>query len=532
MDDAGASDAPDLRDYGRTLWRHRFLIVATVAIAVGAALAFSFTQTRVYRATADLLIQPNAIQQLLNPTNQNAQNPQFDARNVDTEVAVLQSKIVQDAAKHQLGHTPDVSISSNSATSDVVSVNAQSTNARVAAADANGYADVYVALRQQQTKGDLLQAAAQVQAKISQIDVGLPSLPVGSPAFTTTENQRATLQQELNQLQVAANLNQVGGAQLLARADVPTSPVASQILRDTAIALVLGLLVGVGLAFLRDYVDDKIRSREDLERAAPSLPLLGQLPRQPEWRHRNVSYLVSADAPTSPGAEAYRKLRTSIQFLAVDEEFRSIQITSSEPGEGKTTILANLAVAFARAGQRVTILCCDLRRPRIYEFFGLPNDVGFTSLLLGEASLFEARQAVPLLPNLAVLSAGPQAPNPAELLSTGSASEMLISIERGSDLVLVDCSPVLPVSDALIVSRMVDATVLVASENSSSRRAVHRSIELLRQVDAPLVGTVLNNSKTSETYGYGYEYFEFVSSPPNGSRTSRRQRRKATRAGT
>ena len=396
MDDAGASDAPDLRDYGRTLWRHRFLIVATVAIAVGAALAFSFTQTRVYRATADLLIQPNAIQQLLNPTNQNAQNPQFDARNVDTEVAVLQSKIVQDAAKHQLGHTPDVSISSNSATSDVVSVNAQSTNARVAAADANGYADVYVALRQQQTKGDLLQAAAQVQAKISQIDVGLPSLPVGSPAFTTTENQRATLQQELNQLQVAANLNQVGGAQLLARADVPTSPVASQILRDTAIALVLGLLVGVGLAFLRDYVDDKIRSREDLERAAPSLPLLGQLPRQPEWRHRNVSYLVSADTPTSPGAEAYRKLRTSIQFLAVDEEFRSIQITSSEPGEGKTTILANLAVAFARAGQRVTILCCDLRRPRIHEFFGLPNDVGFTSLLLGEASLFEARQAVPL----------------------------------------------------------------------------------------------------------------------------------------
>ena len=261
VDDAGEVDAPDLRDYARTIWRHRWLIVATVAIVVGAALAFSFTETPVYEASADLLIQPNEIQQLLNPTTQSGQDPAAAARNVATEVAVLQSRVVQDAAKHQLGHTPDVSISSNSGTSDVVSVSARSTNARVAAADANGYADVYVALRQNQTKADLLQAAGQIQAKISQIDFGLPGLPVGSPAFTTTESQRATLQQELNQLQVAANLNQVGGAEVLARADVPASPVTPQKLRNAALALVLGLLLAIGLAFLREYLDDKIRSR-------------------------------------------------------------------------------------------------------------------------------------------------------------------------------------------------------------------------------------------------------------------------------
>ena len=251
----------------------------------------------------------------------------------------------------------------------------------------------------------------------------------------------------------------------------------------------------------------------------------------PEWRHRDVAYLVSIDAPRSAGAEAYQTLRTSIQFLAVDRKFGSIQVTSSEPGEGKTTLLANLALAFARAGRTVTIVCCDLRRPRIHEFFGLANDIGFTSLLLGEVSLVDAFQRVPGEGNLAVLSAGQPPPNPAELLSTGRAREVVASIERSVDLVIVDSPPVLPVSDALIISGMVDATLLVVSEESSSRRALHRSIEILRQVDAPLIGTVLNNSETTETYGYGYEYEESVSSAPNDARSSRRQRRQTSRAG-
>ena len=188
-------------------------------------------------------------------------------------------------------------------------------------------------------------------------------------------------------------------------------------------------------------------------------------------------------------------------------------------------------MAFARAGRSVTIVCCDLRRPRIHEFFGLANDIGFTSLLLGEVSLVDAFQQVPGEGNLAVLSAGRPPPNPAELLSTERAREVVTSIERSVDLVIVDSPPVLPVSDALIISGMVDATLLVASEKSSSRRALHRSIEILRQVDAPLIGTVLNNSESTETYGYEYEYVESVSSGPKGTRPSRRQRREASRAG-
>ncbi len=520
MKDEVERNVPDLRDHGRTVSRHRWLIITTVVVAVGAAVGLSVIQTPVYQATAQLIIQRNST---VDTSQQDAQNA---ARNVDTETAVLRSRAVQDAAEAKLGHKPDITVSS-SATSDVVSVSARSTNAERAAADAKGYAAVYVDLRRKQNIDDLVQASALVQTKIAAIDRRIRGLRVGSPEFTTVEQQRAFLQQQLDQFQISANLNQVGGARVLATADVPHTPVSPKPVHNAAIALVLGLLLGIGLAFLREYLDDTVTSREDLERAAAELPVLGQIPRVAHWSDRNMPYVVSLAAPHSPAAEAYRTLRTALQFLDVDHTFHSIQVTSSQTEEGKSTTIANLAVAFARAGHRVTIVCCDFRRARIHEFFGLPNAVGFTSVMLGTASLFDAVQQVPDVSNLALLSTGPSPPNPSELLASAGAREVITSLEKGSDLVLVDSTPVLPVSDALIVSGMVDATLLVASAKASSRRGLHRSVEVLRQVSAPLVGTVLNNTEAAEGYAaYGYGIFEPAA---NGSMT-RRQRRKAIRA--
>ena len=526
VDEDGEGGAPDLRDYARTLWRRRWLIILTVVVAVGAAVVLSVLQTPVYEATADLIIQNSGTQQILNGTQQNAQDA---ARNVDTETAVLGSRLVKDAAKKDLGHQPDVSVSS-SATSDVVSVSARSTNARRAALDANIYAATYVTLRRKQNVDDLLQAGEQIQAKITDIDARLPGLASGSAAFTTAEQQRAFLQQQLDQLQVSANLNQVGGARILSKADVPDTPVLPQPVRNVAIALVLGLLVGIGVAFLREYLDDTITSREDLERASGELPVLGQIPRVPGWRDRKAAYVVTRDEPNSPAAEAYRTLRTSIQFLGVDRPLASIQVTSSRISDGKTTTIANLAIAFARAGRSVTIVCCDLRRPRIHEFFGLSNAIGFTSVMLGEVSVTGALQQVPGEANLTVLSAGPPPPNPSELLSSARAREVMASILKSSDLVLVDSPPVLPVSDALVVSGMVDATLIVASTKSSSRRALRRAVDVLRQVDAPLVGTVLNNVASVESYGtYGYAAHAAAPNGANGNGGSKRDRRTANR---
>ena len=530
MDRLGDDANADLRVYARTVWRHRWLIVATVVVAVGGAVGVSLIQTPVYEGTADVIVKPSETQQILSPSNQSGPDAQVAARDVDAETAVLQSKVIQDAAKHKLGHTPDVTISSDSANSNIISVSARSTSPRAAAHDANTYADTYVAFRRKQNVDELVQAGEQIQGAVSQIDSRIPSLPAGSSALTTAQAQRAFLQQQLDQLQVSANLDRVGGAEVLGRAAVPRSPVEPQPARNAAIALAVALLLGIGLAFLREYFEDKINSREDLERAAANIPVLGLIPRVPGWGNRGAPYNVSLDAPRSPATETFRTLRTSIQFLGVNRKLATIQVTSARIGEGKTTVCANLAVAFARAGRTVTILGCDLRRPRIHEFVGLSNDVGFTSLLLGEASLVDALQPVPGEPNLTLLSAGPPPPNPSELLSSARAREIITSIEKTADLVLVDSPPLLPVSDGLVISGIVDGTLLVVSMKLSSRRELDRSLQILAQVDAPVIGTILNNAELGETYGgYGRGYLEPATSsngdrvPRSASQTTRRR---------
>jgi succinoglycan biosynthesis transport protein ExoP len=491
--------AADLRDYARTVWRHRKLVAITTIVAVAAALALSLVETSKYQATAELIIQPPASQTLIGGT----QAPPDAARQVATQTAVLESSAIVDAATKALGHVPAVSILSDSANSDVIGLVAQSSSASGAADDANGYAKTYIAYSRQQGLAALVRAGQELQASLNSLQLQIARLPAGSSQLAAARLQQTALQQNLNAVQVAENLNQVGGAQLLAAATVPAAPVSPKPLRDAAIALILGVLIGLGLAFLREFLDDKITSREGLERATGRLAVLGQIPRVAAWREA-TNRLVTMDATEeeAAAAEAYRTLRTSIQFLGVDEPLKTIQITSAESAEGKTVTVSNLAIAFASAGLHVALICCDLRRPRVHELFNLPNDVGFTSVLLGEVQAFDALQVVAGHPNLAVLPAGPPAPNPSELLGSSRAREAISALAVTADLVLIDCPPVLPVSDALIVSAIADATIVVASAGSTTRRSIRRALELLHQVDAPLVGTVLNNAEPLSHTGY------------------------------
>jgi capsular exopolysaccharide synthesis family protein len=180
-------------------------------------------------------------------------------------------------------------------------------------------------------------------------------------------------------------------------------------------------------------------------------------------------------------------------------------MTSPSAGEGKTTIIANLGVCLAQAGQRVIIACCDLRRPRLHEFFGLDNAVGFTSVLLGQMPAFAALQPVAGEPNLSILASGPLPSNPSELLSTDRAAEVLAALRGEADIVLIDSPPLLPVTDAAVLTRLVDGTVLVVTVGSTTRKQISQALEVLGQVDAPLIGTVLNNVSAEGSYYYKYE---------------------------
>jgi capsular exopolysaccharide synthesis family protein len=324
------------------------------------------------------------------------------------------------------------------------------------------------------------------------------------------DSQRTTFIQQIDTIQTAITAKQQGGPEILARSEVPENPINKTPVRNGVAGLALGILLGVAFAFLREYLDDSVKTKEDLERAS-GLTVVGLIPDLPDWKNRKATPLVTMASPRSHAAEAYRTVRTSLEFLSLEHPISSVQVTSALAAEGKTTTLANLAVTFAKGGQRVIVLCCDLRRPRVHEFFGLDNRIGFTSVLLGETPLAEAIQEVPTdgLP-VRLLASGPLPPNPAELLSSGRAASVIEALHDRCDLLLIDSPPVLPVTDALVIAGLVDAVLLVGDSGSTTKRSLTRAVELLRQVDAPLAGSVLNGvgGRTEYGYEYGKEYFD------------------------
>jgi non-specific protein-tyrosine kinase len=522
----------ELRDDLRVLRKRKGTVILTVALLVGVTLAVSYLQTPVYAASTEVLLQSRPTESLFDSNTGQAVDP---ARAVQTQIRVFLSQPVRDAVKQQLGVVPHVSVS-GVADTDVLQVTAESTVPKRAAVVSDAYANAYIEFRRKQAVDDILAASKQIQAQIDdiqkQIDAAeaeVGAAPAAQQASVRQSvngrkdllaSQQSVFRQKLDQLQVDQAIKS-GGAQLVTPATVPASPVRPQPVRNAIIALVLGLVLGIGLVFLLEYLDDSVKSKDDLERATGGLPVLGVIPLV-DWKDKEQAQVISLSDARAPASETYRTLRTSIQFMALDRPVRTMQVTSPSAEEGKSTTIVNLAVAISRAGQRVVILDCDLRRPRIHEFFGLDKSIGFTSVLLGKVPLTAALQTVPNQSRLSILASGPPPPNPSELLSSVRTVEVLTSLQAEADIVLIDTPPVLPVTDALVVSGRVDATLVVCVAGSTTRKEAARAIELLRQVDAPLVGTVLNGVTADDAYDYGYSYRYYEPDGPGGRRETTR----------
>jgi succinoglycan biosynthesis transport protein ExoP len=535
-----AAAEPDLRDYLQVVRRRKLIIALCVALTLGLALAVSYLQTPRYASTAKVLLRQRASQSVFKSDAQQYVDP---ARSVQTEIEVIKTEPVQDLVREKIGSAPPVAIRPIGQT-DLISLRAESTDPQRAALIANTYARAYIDFRRNQALEQFSAASEEIQTKITQIKQQIDSLtattanlPACIDARTTPDacNQRTSVEnnvsarrntllgqlgvfeQTLAQLSVDSTIAS-GTAELVTPASTPPVPFQPTPRRNAILAVVLGLLLGVGLAFLIEYLDDSIKRKEDLERAVPGLGVIGLIPLVPDWKSRERSKLVSLTDPTSPGAEAYRILRTSIQFLGIERQTRVIQMTSASAQEGKTTTLSNLAVAFANSGLRTVVVCCDLRRPRLHHFFGLDNTVGFTSVLLGNVPLSKALQPVPGQDRLLVLASGPLPPNPAELLSSSRTVDLLKNLAAQADVVLVDSPPVLPVTDSIVLSQRVDATVLVVSARTTTRKAAHRAREMLDQVNAPLIGAVLNGVSEESGYGgYASRYYTAENVSTNGA---------------
>jgi len=497
-------------------------MLATLVV-VASALAGSFLQRPVYQGTAQILLQPRSTE---SPFDEQTGQRSDPARAVETEIQVMKSEPVRAEVERQLGAVPKVSATPVGQT-DIIEVKAENTDPQQAAAIANAYANAYIGFRRKQAVDDVLAASTEIQRKVTDLQRQTDAIRVPSPTAQNPNpaspperealiEQQVLFKQRLSQLQVDAALK-TGGAQLVTSASAPSSPIKPTPVRSGAVALAVGLIFGVGLAFLFEYLDDTIKGKDDLERATQGLPTVGLIPAVPGWRDRKRPVLVSLNGSKGPAAEAYRSLRTSIQFMGLDNPLRTIQVTSASAGEGKTTTIVNLAVALAQAGQNVVIVSCDLRRPRVHDFFGMTNAVGFTSVLLGEVPVSSATNKVNGIEGLKVVVSGPIPPNPSELLAGRRTVEALAALQAEADVVLIDSPPILPVTDAAVLASRVDATLLVAAAGKTTRRELHRAHEVLRQVDARLIGTVLNGVTGEAAYGYNYGYqYAYAESPPNG----------------
>ncbi len=517
-----ATPESSLLDYVRIVWRRKWLIAAAMVAAIAVSLVVSARAPRIYSSSSRLLIASQetslfAIGGLVAP----------DQAQIDTQVQVITSPQVAIAVAKKLGadasRVTGVSAAGVGVTR-VLDVTVRATSPTVAAKAATLYAEIYTQQRRDEAIADgialsqtLIQKTADAKARVDDLDAQIARATANKASaaeiagLKLQRDAAATnfviYQQKADQASVDASIA-TGGAQVLVKGGVPSVPVSPQPRRSAALALALGMMLGIVAAIGLDFLDDSVKSVEEVERIARNLPILGAIPTIADWKNRDSARLVTMEDPTSGIAEAYRSLRTNVQFAGIKREARCLQISSPVAAEGKTTTLANLAVTMAMSGRRVTVVDCDLRRPRVHEFFGVTNEVGFTSVLLGDQPLSSALQRV-VLPDGAViqmLASGPLPPNPAELLGTSRVAELIQALKAESDYVLIDAPPVLPVTDAVVLASRVDGVMLVATAKVTGRRHLNQALGSFRAADSPLLGVIVNGAPSSTTYTYEYSY--------------------------
>ncbi|WP_215814372.1 polysaccharide biosynthesis tyrosine autokinase [Pimelobacter sp. 30-1] len=291
-------------------------------------------------------------------------------------------------------------------------------------------------------------------------------------------------------------------ATIVDAASYSADPVAPRPRRNLALGLAAGLLLGFGAAVLREVLDTRVKSLDDVA-ALTDAPTLGTIVADPTTAKTPLLTQIASHAPR---AESFRVLRTNLQFVDVDNRHKVFVVTSAVPEEGKTSTATNLAISLAQGGTRTLLVGGDLRRPTAAERLGLDGAVGLTDILIGRLSTADATQTH-VESGLRFVASGPVPPNPAELLQSHAMEDFLAGVRADHEIVIIDAPPLLPVTDAALLAAKADGALVVLSHGRVTRDQVRLSIERLKQVDAHLTGLVLNRVPVKgRSYGYGYGY--------------------------
>jgi capsular exopolysaccharide synthesis family protein len=313
------------------------------------------------------------------------------------------------------------------------------------------------------------------------------------------------------------------------QADVPSSPVSPNVPVNVVLGLLIGLALGVGIALLRETLDNRVRTEQDVEKISDK-PVVGGIAYDDKAKERPL--IVQVD-PRNPRAESFRTLRTNLQFLDLGTGSRTFVMTSSVQSEGKSTTVANLAIALDTAGFRVILIDADLRRPRVAEYMEVEGNAGLTDVLIGRAELEDV--AAPWgRGNLVVLPAGPIPPNPSELLGSRAMQELITRLESEFDYVLFDAPPLLPVTDGAILAKKASGAIIVVASGKTIKGQLAGAVSALENVGAPIAGFVMTMMPTKGpgAYGYGRYGFAYGYGIDEDDNTPRPKAPKRSRAGT
>lgn len=528
------SGSVELRDYLRVFRRQLALIVAITLLGAAAAAAYTFRRTPVYESSASVLVRAITTNAFDPGSRVDQQLNMFNQRQLaqSEPVAALAAKTLKTTATPaQLLEHVNVDVPANS---QILRVRYQDTVPLTAQRGADAFAKAYLVSREADARAQATTSQKSLQRDIArfQKQASAAEKQIADPDADSATRQAAQaklaaannrLDQLLSQLSGFQSLDFTPGT-VIAAAGLPATPASPNNRLDIGIGLLVGLFLGVVLAFVRDRTDDRLRGREDLaERldrpVLATIPPLSKRVRQEgklRWKRRSRNSLVTLEQPNSPAAEAYRTLRTRMARLASQLDINSVMVVSAGVGEGKSTTAANLAVVLAETGKDVLLVSADLRRPRVHQFFSLQNKSGLSNLLTDgtppdkrKGPVADGKQMASELwsvaPNLWVVLSGPLPPHPSALMDSDSMRQFLKEQRDLFDFIVLDCPPALVVADSMALAPLADAVLVVADAKESDRDMVSRLKEELEQVGGKIVGAVLNRSKQAGKSTYYYD---------------------------
>lgn len=495
-----------LRENLNALSRRRWIVLGTLFGCVLASMLVTLRMTPVYEGIARVEMRPVApsgeygvLERLLDPAW---------AR---TQVELIASGVVLDRIAEQLGLVDTEELAESLTVtmvpdSQIVDISVERPSPVQAAEWANAVAQSFLEYRRDQAIENAHEASQQVARRVQLVEEELATFGAGTddaPSRSSLQAQLASLHAQLIQIPDVQAISQ-GGGNVITPAEAGDDPVRPNPTTNLLVAGLLGVMMGLTVAFVSEHLDDKLNSPDEIETKV-SAPALGYVPLIKHWAGNGLRELADDKSLSAPAAESYQTLGINLVAAGKGKPPRSVLITSASAATGKSTTSANLAAVMARAGHKVILVSGDLRKPSTHKFFGLPNSIGLVDVVHSFDPLDQALQA-DTIPNFRLLSAGGIRANPTDTLGSRRFGEVLEELKAISDLVLIDSTPILGLGDASVLAAKVDGVILVVNMNNARGRELTQAARQIDKAGGKLIGCVVNGLDASDSYANYYHY--------------------------